>query len=210
MLGRYPEHELEEKVVAVDQEDRDDEGDYAAEALQIAESCPIVLLKHVRLQLAERRLQLITANVAMSLQLLALALRRVVDPVDAHGAEPLERVVAEDDADEVAAEQVEEQVVPPALVEVGQPVPERDLADLESDRARPRHVPVAHDQELAPPAEEVCDEVHIEDGIAEVGAGRCRVLRGEEAAVFAVAALGKGNAQVVVEDAKGLPGLIDG
>ena len=144
------------------------------------------------------------------MQLLALVLGGVVDPVDAARAEVLERVVTQDDANQVAAEKIEEQVVPPALVEVREPVAESDLADFEADRACPGNIPVAHDQELTPPAKEVGDEMNIKDSIAEVCAWGCRVLRSEETAVFAIASLRQGSAQVVVEDAKRIPCLIDG
>ena len=146
----------------------------------------------------------------MSLQLLALILGGVVDPVDAARAEVLQRVVTQDDANQVAAEKIEEKVIPPALVEVGEPVTEGDLTDFEADRACPGNIPVAHDKELTPPAQEVGDEMNIKDSIAEVCAWGRWVLRSEETAVFAIAALWQGSAQIVIEDAKRVPRLIDG
>lgn len=146
----------------------------------------------------------------MSLQLLALILGGIVDPVDAARAEVLERVVTQDDANQVAAEKIEEKVVPPALVEVGEPVAESDLADFEANRACPGNIPVAHDEELTPPAQEVGDKMNIKNSIAKVCAWGGWVLWSEETAVFAIAALRQGSAQVVVEDAKRVPCLIDG
>ena len=42
-------------------------------------------------------------------------------------AKVLKRIVSQDDADQVASEQVEEEMVPPALPKVGKPVTEADF-----------------------------------------------------------------------------------
>ena len=55
----------------------------------------------------------------MGLNLLAFCLSWIVDPIDASRTEVFECVVTQDDSNKVAAKEVKEEMVPPALPEVG-------------------------------------------------------------------------------------------
>ena len=52
------------------------------------------------------------------------------------------------------------------------------------------------------------NEVDIEDGICQVSEGAIGIVRGVQGAVVGVAALRQSLAEIVVEDAQGLPGLV--
>jgi len=52
-------------------------------------------------------------------------------------------------------------MVPPALPEVGQPVTECDLEDLEDHTANPAHLDISDDHHLEPPAHQMRDKVNV-------------------------------------------------
>jgi hypothetical protein len=68
----------------------------------------------------------------------------------------------ETNADGVTHQHIKQNVVPPALVEVGQPVLERQLHKLEADAHRPGDARVSEQHGLAPPAEEVAENEDVE------------------------------------------------
>lgn len=72
-------------------------------------------------------------------------------PEESHGCH------AEEKAPKIADGDIQDPRVPPALVEVEEPVLERELHELEADGAHPQHPVVAHDDGLANPAERVGD-----------------------------------------------------
>ena len=128
--------------------------------------------------------------------------------MDFRRAKVLESIVAKDDANQVASEEVKEQMVPPALPEVGKPVTEADLTEFKTNGAGPSHIPISHDEHLAPPAEEVGDEVTVVDSIHDVRKLRGWVLRSEDTAVLAVTFLREWLAKIIVENPQGLTSLV--
>jgi hypothetical protein len=69
---------------------------------------------------------------------------------------------AEINADGIAHEHVQDDVVPPTLVEVGQPVLKRQLHELKADADGPRDARMTEEHGLAPPAEEVAKYEDVE------------------------------------------------
>ena len=57
VFRRHPKHKLEEKVVAVDHQDKYTEGRHSVEALQIGEAGPLVLFKHCRAEFVQEYLK---------------------------------------------------------------------------------------------------------------------------------------------------------
>ena len=209
VLGRNPEGSLKEKVVAVDDEKHNDGGSDSHKLLNICETSPFVFLKHCRSQLLDKGDHLVLARDTSCLLCLLGLLLAIKDPGCLLGAVILQGVVAEDDSDQVAPEEVQEEVIPPALVKVGQPVAESELADLKADRADPGQVPVAHETHLAPPAKEVGNEVYVENSIADVRHERGRVFGCEDTAVVAVAALWKRLSKIVIKYSERLSSDVD-
>ena len=125
--------------------------------------------------------------------------------------EVLAGVVSGNDAHEVGAEEVEEQVVPPALPEVELVLSHHELQHLPSDRHYPDKVPVAHHHVLQVPAQQVSHEVNVPDvdpnAIENVAGG---AIWSEGLARLARLAHHVGFTQVTVEDAESAACLLSG
>jgi len=99
-------------------------------------------------------------------------------------------------------------VVPPALPEVEQPVPERNLDELKGKRHEPRDLGVSNDHHFEPPATEMGDEVDIENSIVNVKVVRDWVFRRINSAVVSIRPLRQRIAQTRMENFKYIPGII--
>ena len=99
-------------------------------------------------------------------------------------------------------------MVPPALPEVEQPVPERNLDELKGKRHEPRDLGVSNDHHFEPPATEMGDEVDIEYSIVDIKVVRDRVLRRVNSAVIGIGLLRKLISITWMENFKGFPGNI--
>jgi hypothetical protein len=75
------------------------------------------------------------------------------------------------DAEQVAAEDIDDDMVPPALLEVVEHVPEGVLDELEGDRGEHDQLEVPADQRLEEPAQEVREGEQVEAGVVETGVG---------------------------------------
>jgi len=99
-------------------------------------------------------------------------------------------------------------MVPPALPEVGQPVTEGDLEDLEDHTADPAHLDISDDHHLEPPTKEVCHEMHINCSIPYIKELIRWVLRGINSTILGIALLGKGLAKTRVKEFEDLAGVL--
>lgn len=98
-------------------------------------------------------------------------------------------------------------MVPPALVEVGQPMTEGDLEDLEEHTADPAHLDISDDHHLKPPTKEVCQEMSIK-GIPYVIELIGWVLRSINRTIFGIVLLRKGLAKTRVEEFEDVAGIL--
>jgi hypothetical protein len=99
-------------------------------------------------------------------------------------------------------------MVPPALPEVGQPVTEGDLEDLEDHTANPAHLDISDDHHLKPPTKEVCHEMHINCCIPYVEELISWVLGRINSTILGIALLGKWLAKIRVEEFEDLAGIV--
>lgn len=83
-------------------------------------------------------------------------------PVVGFHLEISEREQSQDGAAQIADEHVQDPMIPPALGEVGQLVLQRVFQELEHDRDDGGEPPIAKDQGLAPIAEQMGENEHIE------------------------------------------------
>lgn len=86
---------------------------------------------------------------------------------------------------------------------------EGDFEQFEENRACPSDIPVSHNHHLAPPAEQVSHEVHVEDSFRDVCILARWVFGSVDPAVISVASLGHSLSQVSVEVAEYLPCLFN-
>lgn len=99
-------------------------------------------------------------------------------------------------------------MVPPALVEVGQPVSEGDLEDFEAGRGHPADFEVADNHHFEPPAEEVGGKVDVHHSVIDVVELALRVIRRVERAVLRIRPLRQGLTKGWVKESEQLPSLI--
>ena len=99
----------------------------------------------------------------------------------------------------VAAEDVRDHLVPPALLEVGENVLHGHLQVFEPHREEPQDAPVAEDERLPDPAEEVRQDEDIAEDVAQV-LEVVGVLGDVDAAVRGVVAVGQLHSQRGVEE----------
>ena len=99
-------------------------------------------------------------------------------------------------------------MIPPALPEIRQPVPERHLNQLKSATDDPGHLRISNYHHLEPPAAQVSYKVHVKNRLVDVVHARHRVLGREDAAIFGVVALGELLAEGWMEDLEHFAGLV--
>lgn len=99
-------------------------------------------------------------------------------------------------------------VVPPALVEIWQPVTQRYLDKLKGATDDPGNLGVPDDHHLEPPAGQVSDEMHVKHSVVDVAHARHRVLWGENAAILSIVPLGQLVAKTWMENLENLPGFV--
>ena len=91
-------------------------------------------------------------------------------------------------------------MVPPALVEIGEPVTERDLDEFEGAADNPRDFRVSNDHHLEPPTGQVSYEMHIEHGFVDITHAWNWMFWGENAAIFCIISFGQLIAQTWMEN----------
>lgn len=197
--GRDPETGLEEEGVHLgDLEDHADEG-RLHEALEGPEDVPGVVLPATpqpaaessphRGELLQEALRLATAGFDLG-EAHPVVLARLELPVDPH---------ADTHAQQVAAEHVRDHLVPPAFLEVGQDVLRGHLQVLEPHGEHPQDAPVAEDEGLPNPAQEVRENKDVAKHVLHV-LEVIRVLGNVDSAVRGVIAIQQGHAKTVIEE----------
>lgn len=169
------------------------------EALEGAEDVPVVRLPATRYEPPAR-----SPHGRELLNETLRSARRRLDLGEAHpvvlaSGELLVDPHAEAHAQEVASENVRNQLVPPALLEVGQDVLRRDLQVLEPHGEHPQHAPVAEDERLPDPAEEMRENENVTYHALHV-LEVVRVLWNVNAAVGGVIAVQQRNAKTRVKE----------
>ena len=111
--------------------------------------------------------------------------RRSHEPVNLSHLELPYCVETDKHANQVAPEHVEDELVPPALLEVWEPDFQSGLHQLEGKAHEPGESGVPEDPDLEGPSDEVCNHKNVDVGsdVVEVGVG---VFRRENPAVFCV------------------------
>ena len=101
-------------------------------------------------------------------------------------------------------------MIPPALVEIGQPVAKGNLNQLEGGAGNPGHLRVSNHHHFEPPSCQVGHKVHVKHRLVNVVHARHRVLGREDAAVFRIVSLGQRVAERRVEKFECLSCLVTG
>ena len=118
----------------------------------VLESCPFVFLQNSRSELVKETKNNIIARQVNLVSIVVPVIPGIINPVNPRGTEILKGIRTQDDAKKIAAEQIKEEMVPPALPEVWKPMSESDFQNLKANRAGPCYIPVSHDEHLAPPS----------------------------------------------------------
>lgn len=79
-------------------------------------------------------------------------------------------------------------MIPPALVEVWQPVAESQLQEFEYNRANPAYLCVSNDQNFKPPSKEMSEKMHIINIVPKVR-NWIQILWGVQSAVGCIVLL---------------------
>ena len=121
------------------------------------------------------------------------------EPVVLPHIEELDRPEADQHADEVAPEEIQEQVIPPALRKVVQPHLHGPFQNFKEYGARPGNHTVPENPGLNGPPEEVSSHKHIHGAsdVSEVGG---LVLGGVYPAVLSIASFREGDAESVIKN----------
>ena len=127
MLSWHKHHKLHEEVVAVDSQASNTECRYTNESAMVLESCPFVFLQNSRSELVKETKNNIIARQVNLVSIVVPVIPGIVDPVNPRGTEILKGIRTQDDAKKIAAEEIKEEMVPPALPEVWKPMSESDL-----------------------------------------------------------------------------------
>lgn len=99
-------------------------------------------------------------------------------------------------------------MVPPAFPEVGQPVSERDLKQLEYDTVQPAHLNVPDDHHLKPPPEQMSEKVHINSCFIHIHKLALGILRSIYSAVIGIALLWKGRSEGGIKELEEFASII--
>lgn len=203
MRRRNPKESLKEEAAQLDKFCHEDEIQDIKEPFPAAEHIPIErgpLLRQEELHCAQS-----TANLGGNLALLGIA-----HPIVRSHLEPLHDGPTTNDASTIGDDEIQDDMVPPALIEVLQNVSEGELHELENDTADQRETHIAEDEHFDEPSYKVCEEELILDGISDVTEGRDRVLWGVNAAIHSIAALRERLAEVRIDEPHEMSGVIEG
>ena len=204
-----PEHGFqEERVHLGDLEEHADEGDLQ-HRFEGSEDVPVVHLPTIHH--TAKKNSLVRRELLEEAAGAAVAVRNVaeVDPVVLASGEDAVDPHADAHSREIAAEDVHDHLVPPALLEVGEDVLRRDLQTLEPDRNDPQNAPVAEDERFPDPAEEVGEDEDVSEDVLDV-LEVVRVLWNIDSAVRGVITVGQRRAQIGVEELHELAGIVRG
>ena len=141
--------------------------------------------------------------------MMMVGLRARINPVVLFFRKNAHRQKTQYYSEQVHAQNVEQQVVPPAFLEVGQDVLQRALKDLETytyDRAQ---YPVAKDQSMSKMTKEVREHEWVQNRVPKhvpVAVGMARVV---QAAVDTIVFVGQRNAEFGVQDVEKVTNIID-
>lgn len=133
----------------------------------------------------------------------------VSDPVVLLESQQLQCELAQNDAEGVGDDEVENDAIPPALVEVGKNVSEAKLHGLKKSGAEEAEPGISEEHALDVPANSVPKEELVDNSVPDVTVLRNRVLGSEDAAVGSIAPLRKRNPELGIKELHVLTGLID-
>lgn len=188
-----PEDGFEEEAVQLNRSCEPEDGQNRKESSGRREHLPVVRRQLARSQLSEGRKQ---SESGWGILIVVLH----ASPVVGLHLKPVHDKVTDPDSDTVAQENVEDNLIPPALSKVGQNVCKCQLAKFKENAPAPRYVDVAEEERLSKPSEKMSDDEFIKNSIMDILKTALRILWRVHAAVAGVVALRQRLAKLWVNE----------
>lgn len=116
--------------------------------------------------------------------------------------------MAQIDTNRIAKQDVQQNLVPPALSKVGKETRECDFAEFKQDTPSPTDIDISVQERLAKPANDVSQHKLIVDGIPQITKVGFGIVRCVKSAISAVIALRKGFAESGINVCPNLTGIV--